>query len=73
MVNIAELYGLSVGSVVDVIGTMHTGTSWDFSREDHRQAARDSVCSSMPMVILGTDLHNVLGVDWGNNRHTSVS
>ena len=39
IVNVAELYGLSAGTIVDFTG-QYSGTAWDFSLEDHRQAAR---------------------------------
>ena len=70
LVNIAETYGLSSGTIVDFIGTYYNGNSWDFSREDHRQAGRDLVCRSMPLVIIGTDLSNTQGVDWGGPTGT---
>ncbi len=67
IVNVAELYGLSAGTIVDFTG-QSSGTAWDFSLEDHRQAARDRICSTMPMVIIGTDIRNVQGVEWGRQQ-----
>jgi hypothetical protein len=68
MVNVAEMYGLSAGSVVDFTGFRDADRYWDFNREDHRQAARDRVCSTLPMVIIGTDIRNIHGVNWGDQQ-----
>jgi hypothetical protein len=65
LVNIAETYGLNTGTIVDFIGTTYNGEAWDFSREDHRQAGRDKVCRSMPILILGTNICSTGVVDWG--------
>ena len=51
LVSIAESSGLARGSVMDLTGNDPHGAAWNFSREDHRQAARDMICQNGPILI----------------------